>query len=86
MKPAIAVSDENGDDLQVVWGRDRRSCGLLARRLRAERSSPSARADPAPRATRVQAEAPRSGVGAQRRAWTRASTAPNSLAEGEDGR
>jgi hypothetical protein len=82
----MAVSDANGDDLVVVQGRDRRSCGLLARRLTGGRSSPSARAAPAPRAARVQAEAPRSGVGAQRRAWTRASTAPNSLAEGEDRR
>ena len=82
----MAVSTENLDDLEVVQGRDRRSCGLLARLLAAERSSPSARAAPAPRAARVQAETPRSGVGAQRRAWTRASTAPNSLAEGEDRR
>lgn len=84
-KVVMPASAENEDDLQVVRGGDRRSCGLLVRRLRAERS-PSAKASPAPRGARVQAEAPRSGVGAQRRAWTLVSTAPYSLAEGEDRR
>jgi hypothetical protein len=82
----MAVSGANGDDLQAVRGRDRRSWGILVRRLSALRSSPSARAAPVPRGARVQAEAPRSGVEAQRRAWTRVSTAPSSLAEGEDRR
>lgn len=85
-KVVMPVSAEHGDDLQGVRGADRRSCGLLVRRLRAERSSPSAKASPVPRGAWVQAEAPRSGVGAQRRAWTRVSTAPYSLAEGEDRR
>jgi transposase len=49
----------------------------------ADRPSPSARAKRASRGERVQAAAPRSGVGAQRRAWTRASTRPDSLGEGE---
>ncbi len=78
------VSDANGDDLQVGRGGDRPSCGILVRRLSGRYPRPSsAIANRAPRGGRVQAacSAPRSGVGAKRRAWTRLSTAAGVSAE-----
>jgi len=80
MRPHLPVSDADGVDLEVVRVRLRRSWGILVRRqLDREGPTPpwppSAGATRAPRATRAQATlgAPRSGVGARQRAWTRVS-------------
>jgi hypothetical protein len=81
----LLVSAENGVDPQVVLDGDRQSWGILVRRgLRLLLWAPSAGAETAPRAGWVQAAigAPRSGVGAKRRAWRRPSTAPDFPAEG----
>jgi hypothetical protein len=80
----MLVNDANGGDLQVTRGGDRPSCGILVRRLSGHYRRPSpARAERAPRGGRVQATcgAPRSGVGAKRRAWTRPSAAAGVSAE-----
>ena len=80
MRPHLPVSDADGVDLEVVRVRLRRSWSILVRRQLDRESSTSlwplsAGATRAPRGARVQAAlgASRSGVGAQRRAWTRVS-------------
>jgi hypothetical protein len=56
--------------------------GSISRIEQLEFDLPSANAHTAPRGARVQAAAGARRVGAQRRAWTRASTAPSSRADG----